>query len=480
MAPPEVSDEFPSPDLDNSENQPSEVTIKASPEVSAPAQETIPEPTKSLADESVSPLRLIGIQGEVKDREWVFPGAFVVGIASDNGLKLTDSSVSRKHAHVWHQAGEWWVADLGSTNGTYFNGIRIGLAPVGPLQPGVLVQFGKIAVQVGDALYPATQQPARSWVELSVPSAWSAAETIQVRSPKRAGPLTFYPLFHSVASRIDYALPDEAMAGGWLSITEVSAEGQISELVVENRGNRRVLFLEGEELRGGKQNRILNTTVMVPPESAIRVPVSCVERGRWSKSARLQTNGPNMDTGSVSSSQLRHTLRTSVTRSLSGGGSHSSDQQSVWDEVRTQHATLGINSPTGSMTDTVTGCADRVAAIRESLPYAEGSSGVLVALGSRLVSLDLFDSPNTCRQVWDRLVTGLTLDGLVAGAEVGEPSLDQITTMFSEAAAAAWVPAKAVGDGAESRTEFGIMAGSALIVDSVLVHGSLVGKWKIA
>ena len=185
-----------------------------------------------------------------------------------------------------------------------------------------------------------------------------------------------------------------------------------------------------------------------------------------------------MDTGSVSSTQLRHTLRTSVTHSLHDGLGHSSDQGSVWDEVQTQHRSLGVTSPTASMTDTVTGCADRVATVQRSFPYTEGSTGMLVAVGGRLVSLDLFDSPDTCRRVWDRIVTGLALDGLMAGAEAGEPSLDQITNLFAEAGAAAWVPVGAVGDGTESRTEFGGMAGSALVVEGVLVHGSLVGGKK--
>lgn len=438
----------------------------AGPEVPPQQQEA----THSVRAETATPIRLIGLNDEGRGREWTFPTAFLVGKVAEAGLNLSDGSISRKHAHLWHQGGEWWVADLASSNGTYVNGTRIGLAPVGPLRSHDTVQFGRVALQVRPA-----PRPARAWAELSLPSPWSAAATIRIRSPHRAGPLTAYPLFHAAPTEADYALPDEAIAGGWLSVSEVSAEGRVSELVAENRGHRRVLFLEGEELRGGKQNRVLNATVMVPAGGTIRVPVSCVEQGRWGSNTQ-----PHMGTGSVSSTQLRHALRTSVTRSLHDGRGHSSDQQSVWDEVRTQHHTLGVVSATGSMTDTVTRCADRVANIRQSIPYTEGSAGVLVAVGGRLVSLDLFDSPNTCRRVWDRLVTGSALDGLMAGAEAGEPSLDQITHLFAEAGAATWAPVAAVGDGTESRAEFDGMAGSALVVDGALVHGSLVGGRGVA
>ena len=43
----------------------------------------------------------------------------------------------------------------------------------------------------------------------------------------------------------------------------------------------RVLFLEGEELVGAKQNRILNTSVLIAAHTKSKIPVSCVEAGRW-------------------------------------------------------------------------------------------------------------------------------------------------------------------------------------------------------
>ena len=48
-----------------------------------------------------------------------------------------------------------------------------------------------------------------------------------------------------------------------------------------------VLFLEGEELQGAKQNRVLNTFVGTGcSKSKIKIPVSCVEQGRWRDTSR--------------------------------------------------------------------------------------------------------------------------------------------------------------------------------------------------
>jgi len=53
-----------------------------------------------------------------------------------------DPRVSRRHAQVWQQAGQCWIEDLGSTNGTLVSGIDIrGQGPI-PLEPGVEIQIG--------------------------------------------------------------------------------------------------------------------------------------------------------------------------------------------------------------------------------------------------------------------------------------------------------------------------------------------------
>jgi hypothetical protein len=56
-----------------------------------------------------------------------------------------------------------------------------------------------------------------------------------------------------------------AEAGGWVTIGEVSDAGSVPTLVVKNNADRPVLLLDGEELLGAKQNRILNTTVLLSP-----------------------------------------------------------------------------------------------------------------------------------------------------------------------------------------------------------------------
>ena len=104
---------------------------------------------------------------------------------------------------------------------------------------------------------------------------------LRVGDPIRHEALSIFPLFSESSSEVEYRLSDAALADASLLVEEISEGGSVPELLVENNGDVRVLFLEGEELVGAKQNRILNTSVLVAAHTKIKIPVSCVEQGRW-------------------------------------------------------------------------------------------------------------------------------------------------------------------------------------------------------
>jgi len=72
------------------------------------------------------------------------PGETVVGRDPDAGIRLRDSGVSRRHARlVFSEDGDLLVCDLGSTNGTFVNDVRV---QVSALQPGWKLRVGPDAV----------------------------------------------------------------------------------------------------------------------------------------------------------------------------------------------------------------------------------------------------------------------------------------------------------------------------------------------
>lgn len=92
--------------------------------------------------------------------------------------------------------------------------------------------------------------------------------------------LAMVPLF-SQSTDPDYLLLEEALKSGCAHVDEVSKSGDVNQLLFVNHCEHPVLLLDGEEIRGAKQNRVMNLTILSAAKSELHIPVSCVEAGRW-------------------------------------------------------------------------------------------------------------------------------------------------------------------------------------------------------
>ncbi len=77
-----------------------------------------------------------------------FPLAAIssIGRGLDNTVSLDDEFLSANHALLTWRENRWWLEDLGSTNGTFLNGARIG-RPV-PIAPGDLIALGRVTLRL--------------------------------------------------------------------------------------------------------------------------------------------------------------------------------------------------------------------------------------------------------------------------------------------------------------------------------------------
>jgi hypothetical protein len=73
-------------------------------------------------------------------------GPITLGRASDATLALPDEYASAHHARLMPRDGQWWVEDLGSTNGTYVDGVRI--TGPRPVSAGTPIRVGKTSLEL--------------------------------------------------------------------------------------------------------------------------------------------------------------------------------------------------------------------------------------------------------------------------------------------------------------------------------------------
>ena len=118
-------------------------------------------------------------------------------------------------------------------------------------------------------------------------------QSIEPGAPLVHGALTVVPLLTPSSKEVDWVTLEEA--GDDVVVTEASGGASVPTLEVSNAGDRPLLLLDGEELIGAKQNRVLNTTVLVAAHSTVTIRVSCVEAGRWAfRTARFAAGGTSL------------------------------------------------------------------------------------------------------------------------------------------------------------------------------------------
>jgi pSer/pThr/pTyr-binding forkhead associated (FHA) protein len=109
-----------------------------------------PEATPSVAPFSgaaVESVRLVAQGGPYDARVFPVVGEMLVGRAAENQLVLDDPSLSRKHARLRGVGRRLDIEDLGSSNGTFVNGRKVGRAAA---VPGDSVRFGELSFRVED------------------------------------------------------------------------------------------------------------------------------------------------------------------------------------------------------------------------------------------------------------------------------------------------------------------------------------------
>ncbi len=293
-------------------------------------------------------------------------------------------------------------------------------------------------------------------------------QAIQPGPAQSWGRITVFPLIGADNGGPEYLTLSDALASRQLSVAEVSEAGSVPQLKAINTGETPVLLLDGEELVGAKQNRVLNTSILIRGKSEAVIPVSCTEAGRWSSSSAHFA-----ESGVVMSSRARSSKSRSVSASLASHGAFSSDQGEVWRQIQELHQKVGTSSPTSAMLDAFKAREADLAKAMEAFALVDRQHGLLVAVGGRVVGLDWVSRGAAYRQLHLKLLKSYVFDALIDGAKEEVAANETAARAEAFLKEIGWLvgqPFPSVGLGLDYRFKSKDIAGSALMCDGHLIH----------
>jgi hypothetical protein len=105
-----------------------------------------PKPPKPSKRRSVPTHVLVTEGSNVGERAELAAGPVLIGRGSDAGIRLDDDYVSTRHARIAASGDQWFVEDLGSTNGTFVGTVRITQPTM--ITMGTQVRVGKTILEL--------------------------------------------------------------------------------------------------------------------------------------------------------------------------------------------------------------------------------------------------------------------------------------------------------------------------------------------
>ncbi|NCO34295.1 MAG: hypothetical protein AUJ92_20860 [Armatimonadetes bacterium CG2_30_59_28] len=263
-----------------------------------------------------------------------------------------------------------------------------------------------------------------------------------------------------------YVTLDEALEQGSARVTEVSSAGNVPELEFVNDGQKPVLLLDGEELVGAKQNRVLNITLLAPAAQTIIIPVSCVEAGRWSHRSAVFASAGRVQYASGRAEKMKH-----VTASLQLEGTRSSRQSEVWADIDRKAERMQAKSETAAMSEMFERYSGTVEDYVNAFSVSAGQVGSVFAINGEMIGLELFDCPQTMRKLFPELLRSFALDAIdFQRPDPKQPSREEAQKFVEAVAKAECQQFPAVGIGEDVRFSSEGVVGGSLIADGRVVH----------
>jgi hypothetical protein len=200
----------------------------------------------------------------------------------------------------------------------------------------------------------------------------------------------------------------------------VSETGNVNTLAIENLGDQAVFVQAGDVVKGGRQDRTLTVSLLLPPKSG-RVPIAsfCVEHGRWSARGAEDARSFSASGAAVPSREMKLAMQAPMPAVAANGDMDTGTRQKkVWDGVKVAQERLAaatgvdVRSPQSSSSlqlaleneKLATVRKAYVAALKEAGAQGDDIVGYVFAVNGKLNSAEIYESNGLFRKMWPKLL----------------------------------------------------------------------------
>lgn len=271
---------------------------------------------------------------------------------------------------------------------------------------------------------------------------------------------------------------DGAPGGPGARALRIGETGQVPEIEIENHGPDPLLFPAHLVLSGGWQTRAVERSVIVPAGGTARVPVKCVEAGRWAP--RDERTAGTFEVAERTGVRTRWSATRSMADQLHARGRFAAEQGTIWQHVDEELSRSPVASRTRSYEAFLRGVkAPFVASVRSAgVRPPEGANAVAIAPRGGGFWVEAFPTEGALAREVDDLLADLFDPASQGDASRGPTPVNDVDAWLDDLFAAPLRPldrvAGTLGDAwafeAGGAGAAGAAVGAAVLLDGALAH----------
>lgn len=198
----------------------------------------------------------------------------------------------------------------------------------------------------------------------------------------------------------------KAIENNLVIVKEIDGEESVNHIEVINKSNSLILILDGDILKGAKQNRVSNTSILIDAKQKVIIPVSCVEQGRW----RYNSNKFS------SSSEIAHKKireqknRDIYSAKLIHNSTFEANQSNVWNSVSHCSMDLCSSSPTSSHSDAFESNRKKFIKMTDSLKPNNDANGLAYFIDGKLMGVEIFNNNQIYSDYYDKMKMAIAME----------------------------------------------------------------------
>ncbi len=228
---------------------------------------------------------------------------------------------------------------------------------------------------------------------------------IKIHSFQKHKRLSLVQFSSQQINSFEYISGAKAIEQNYIEIKEIDSSGSVNNIYLINSSDKYIFFMDGDILIGANQNRTLNSSVLIAPNSKINLPVSCVEQGRWSS-----ISDKFHPSQYITPQKLRANKSKSVEESLRETKSHMAKQSEVWYDVNNYFFSYKMNSLTMNLSELFDRKKDDFEEFLNKFELSQEANGMALFTDNNSLSIDLFNRTDIYQEYFPKLLRSAALE----------------------------------------------------------------------